>query len=105
MIALFVLFPLHCWVQLKGRNQGGCRYRIRDKGVSRRFGDRNRLYKWTDVEGYRFYDHENFAGVRVLELHIKRYKKPRNWYFDPQQVDEREIGRLLSEFGVCPLRV
>ena len=98
--ALAVVQPAVLGLQMRVSHKRGCRYRLTEKGLHWRTADNGGRYSWDDLESFRVYAHGDVAGVRVLELKVKRYKSPRRWFFDPQQIEERDITRLSSEHGV-----
>jgi hypothetical protein len=103
--ALAVAQPAVLGYQMRLKQRHGYGYRLTDKGLHWRTADNGGRYSWSDLESFRIYAHSDVAGVRVLELQVKRYKSPRRWFFDPQQIEERDITRLLSEHGVSVERV
>jgi hypothetical protein len=105
VVALAVLYPPLLGFQARLSHKHGSRYRLTDEGLHWRTADRGGCYPWKDLERFRIYAHSDIAGVRVLEFQVKRFKSPRRWFFDPQQIEERDITRLLSEHGVSVERV
>ena len=104
LTALTFLYPLALGFQMWFGHRSGSQYRIKDKGLLRHSSNKGRLYKWSDIGGYRFFDHAGAPGIRVLEVTIKRYKKPISCCFDSGQTSERDITDLLSQFGAHPIR-
>jgi len=103
--ALAVIYPAVFCFQMWLAQKHGSKYRLTDQGLHWRTSDRAGCYLWRDLESFRVYAHKDIPGICVLEFQVKQFKSPRRWFFDPRQIEERDVARLLSEHGVSVERV
>lgn len=73
----------------------GVRYDINDSGLRRR-SDRTVLYRWDNVDAFRFGDYPGVPGIRVMDFRVQRTQKWRRWAFDPSEVKESAIRAIME---------
>lgn len=81
------------------------RYAMTDAGLMfRGLGRRPTIYRWEEVSGFQFNDYRPDPSLRALEFVIAGGARGKRWVFDPTQVSEEEIKRIMSERAGQPAR-
>jgi hypothetical protein len=78
------------------------KYELNSKGVCFGSTGRGGCMSWKRLESYRFDDHPQLPGVRVLEMQSKPIMgsivSPRQLSFDPSETSELEIQAVIEQF-------
>jgi hypothetical protein len=92
-----VLLPLWFCVTLWLAVKYGERYEICKTGLIKRAGNNSAFHKWDNIEYFRIVDNEDVPGAKAVEFKVSRFKSLIKWSFDPAEVEESELRRLLEE--------
>ncbi len=91
-VAFPIVIPLLPTLFFKNKH----RYELNEKGVFGHSMTQSPRIGWRRISDYRFVDHSEVPGIRVLEFNIKGAN---HWYqfsLNPQQVEENEIRSVFD---------
>lgn len=98
LLPVFVAFPVFIWFMTwVSVVVIGVRYRMLDKGIEKSFMQSYTLILWDDIEAFRFLDHPDFPGIRIVELSGQRIKQGTQLIFDSSVLNESSLMEYFSD--------
>lgn len=93
---LLCLFPIHIHVSFRFSAKGRVHYKIHGSGISI-IRQSTTTMPWQEIEWYRLDTHSQFARIGILIFKSKRFRKPRQLYFDTGEVDKTKIQEIMLQ--------